>query len=93
MLASKENHAWLVKEDPEKPAKYLEDVELVEGDPSKITKIGGGLDPPIKRKIVKFLKEYLDVFAQTDEGMPSIDDRVIEHQLNVDPVKKPVQKK
>ena len=50
MLASKENHTWMVEEEPEKPTKDLEDVELVEGDPSKVTKIGGELDPPIKRR-------------------------------------------
>ena len=32
----------------EKPTKDLEDVELVEGDPSKVTKIGGELDPLVK---------------------------------------------
>ena len=44
ILASKENHAWRVKEEPEKPSKDLEDVELVEGDPTKVTKVGGCLD-------------------------------------------------
>lgn len=52
MLASKENHAWMVEKDPEKPTTALEDVELIEGDPSKITKIGRELDPSIKEKIV-----------------------------------------
>ena len=50
MLASKENHTWMVEEELEKPTKDLEDLELVEGDPSKVTKIGGELDPPVKRR-------------------------------------------
>ena len=41
VLASKENHAWMVKEESEKPAKDLQYVKLVEGDPSKVTKVGG----------------------------------------------------
>ena len=91
MLASKENHTWMVEKEPKKPAKDLEDVELVEGDPLKVNKIGGNLDPPIKEKIVEFLKKNLDIFPWTHEDMPSIDSKVIEHRLNVDPTKKPVQ--
>lgn len=53
----------MVEEELEKLAKDLEDVELVEGDPSKVTKVGGELDPPIKEKIVEFLKKNLKIFA------------------------------
>ena len=81
----------MVKEEPEKPTKDLEDVELAEGDPSKFTKMGRDLDPLVKEKIVEFLKKNLDVFAWTHKDMPGIDDQVIEHQLNVDPTQKPVQ--
>ena len=83
----------MVEKEPEKPAKDLEDVELVEGDPSKVTKIGGELDPPVKKKIVEFLKKNLDIFTWTHEDMPGIDDKVIKHRLNVNPTKKPVQQK
>ena len=65
VLTSKENHAWMVEEEPEKPAKDLEDVKLVEGDPSKVTKVKRALDPPLKDKIVEFLKKNLDIFAWT----------------------------
>ena len=81
----------MVKEEPEKPTKDLEDVELAEGDPSKFTKMGGELDPSVKEKIVEFLKKNLDVFAWTHKDMPGINDQVIEHQLNVDPTQKLVQ--
>ena len=53
----------MVEEEPEKPAKDLEDVKLVEGDPTNVTKVGGGLDPPLKGKITKFLKKNLDIFT------------------------------
>ena len=83
----------MVEKEPEKPAKDLEDVELVEGDPSKVTKIGGELDPPVKKKIVEFLKKNLDIFTWTHKDMLGIDDKVIKHRLNVNPTKKPVQQK
>ena len=63
----------MVEEEPKKPTKDLDDVELVEGDPSKVTKIGGELDPPVKKKIVNFLKKNLEVFAWTHEDMPGED--------------------
>ena len=39
------------------------------------------------------MKKNLDVFAWSHEDMPRIDRHVIEHCLNVDPMKKPVQQK
>ena len=63
VLASKENHAWVVEEEPEKPTKDLEDVKLVEGDPIKVTKIREGLDLALKDKIMEFLKQNMDIFA------------------------------
>lgn len=63
VLASKENHAWMVEEEPMKLTRELEDVEPVEGDPLKVTKVGEELNSLIKGKVVKFLKENLDVFA------------------------------
>ena len=63
ILVSKENHAWVVEEEPKKLAKDLEDVKLVEGDPTKVTKVRGGIDSALKDKIVEFLKQNLDIFA------------------------------
>ena len=56
VLASRENHTWVVEEEPKKPAQELEDVNLIEGDTTKVTKIGAGLDLTLKDKIVEFLK-------------------------------------
>ena len=42
---------------------------------------------------MKFLKKNLDVFAWSHEDMPRIDEQVIEHSLNVDPMKKLVYQK
>ena len=58
---------------------------------TKTTRIGMTLSPEMRSMLVQFLKENLDVFAQSHEDMPGISPRVIEHKLNVNPEKKPVQ--
>ena len=65
-------------------------MNLIKGDTTKVTKIGAGLDSTLKDKIVDFLKQNLDIFAWTHEDMPGINNKVIEHRLNVDPTRKPV---
>lgn len=79
VLASKENHTWMVEEELMRSMEDLEDVELVGGDPSKSTKLGGELQLVVKEKIVKFLKNNLDVFAWSHKDMLGIDGCVIEH--------------
>ena len=69
----------------------MEIAELVEGETAKMTKIGTTLSPEMRKRFVQFLKENLDIFAWSHEDMPGISPRVIEHKLNVDPKKKPVQ--
>jgi len=83
----------MVEEEPSKPVEEAENVELVEGDPSKTTKVGKELQSSIKDKKAKFLKRNLDVFAWIHEDMPGIDGDVTEHLLDVDLMKKPVQQR
>ena len=40
ILASRKKHTWMVEEEPPKPMEEAENIELVEGDPSKTTKVG-----------------------------------------------------
>ena len=83
----------MAEEELPKPTEEVENIELVEGDPSKTTKVGKKLQLSLKDKLVKFLKENLDVFAWSHKDMPGINGDVIEHRLHVDPLKKPVQQK
>ena len=83
----------MAEEELVKPAKDVDDVELVERDLLKVTKVGEELDPSMKEVMVEFLKKSLDIFAWTYDDMLGIDDKVIEHYLNVDPTKKLVQQK
>ena len=80
----------MVEKEPPKPMEVAENIKLVEGNPSKTTKVGKDLQPSLKDELVKFLKKNLDVFALSHEDMLGIDGDVIEHCLNVDPMKKPV---
>ena len=41
----------------------LETIELVEGDPAKMTQIRTSLNPQTKKEIISFLKGNLDVFS------------------------------
>lgn len=73
--------------------KEAENVKLVEGDPSKNTKVGEELQSSLKDEVVKFLKRNLDVFAWNHKDMLGISKDVIEHCLNVNSMKKPIQQR
>ena len=59
----------------------------------KMTKIGTNLNDQMKKKLVQFLKKNLDIFPWSQEDMPGIAAKVIQHHLNVDSKKKPVQQR
>ena len=63
MLASKENHTWIIEKKMQKIVEKLEMVELVEGDPTKTTQIGTSLNLQTKKEIIIFLNGNLDMFA------------------------------
>ena len=91
MLATNENHTWMIEEKEEDKVEALETVELVEGEVTKMTRIGTTLSSKMKTRLVQFLKENLDVFTWSHKDMPGISPRVIEHKLKVNPEKKLVQ--
>ncbi|XP_050260119.1 uncharacterized protein LOC126705272 [Quercus robur] len=93
VLVGKENHTWTIEEKEENGMETLETVELVEGNADKTTQIGTTLSPEMRTRLIKFLKENLDVFAWSQEDMPGISPEVIQHRLNVDPSRKPVQQR
>ena len=51
------------------------------------------LNPQMKKEIVSFLKDNLDVFAWSHKDMPGIPKNIIQHRLNVDSEKKLVQQR
>ena len=66
----------------------LKTVELVKGDASKTTMLGMTLPSTIVDDLISFLKESLDLFAWTHKDMPSIEESITEHHLNIYPKKK-----
>ena len=93
VLASKENHTWVIEEKMPEIAEKLETIELIEGDPIKTTKVGTRLSHQTKKEIVSFLKDNLDMFSWSHKEMLGIPANIIQHHLNVNPKKKPVQQK
>ncbi|XP_075667044.1 uncharacterized protein LOC142636652 [Castanea sativa] len=93
VLAVGENHTWTIEGEKEDNMEALETVELVEGENSKVTRIGTTMSPEMRNELVRFLKGNLDVFAWSHEDMQGIPRQVIQHELKTDPEKKPVQQK
>ncbi|XP_030924698.1 uncharacterized protein LOC115951677 [Quercus lobata] len=91
VLVAKENHMWIIEEKEEEKMEALEIVELVDGELTKMTRIGMTLNSEMRTRLVQFLKENLDVFAWSHEDMSGISTKVIQHRLNVDLEKMPVQ--
>ena len=93
VLVPKENRTWIIEEKNLEMIEALETVELVRGEPTKVTNVGANLSPNMKKGIMEFLKRNLDVFSWSHEDMPSILENVIQHRLNVDLGKNPAQQR
>ena len=76
-----------------KPTEALEDISLDEDNPGKSTRIGADLEGQIKKDLIHFLRENIDVFAWSHEDMSGIDPSVITHRMNIYPSSKPVRQK
>lgn len=61
----------IVKKYPE-VVEALETIKLVEGEPTRVTKVRTNLTLSTKEKIIGFLKENLDVFAWSPKDMLGI---------------------
>ena len=83
----------MIGEKEEDKVEALETIELVEGEETKKTRIGMTLSPEMRIKLVQFLKENTDGFVWTHEDMLGISPKVIQHKLNVDQERKPVQQR
>ena len=67
----------MIEEKEEDKVETLETVELVEGEATKMTRIGMTLSPEMKTRLVQFLKENLDVFVWTHKDILGISLKVI----------------
>ena len=57
VLTTKENHTWMIEEKKEDKVEVLEIVELVEGEITKMTRIGTTLSPKMRTRLIQFLKK------------------------------------
>ena len=67
----------MIEEEGENKVETLETVALVEDGMTKTTRIGTTLSPMMRTKLIKFLKENLDVFAWSHEDMSGISPKII----------------
>ena len=83
----------MIEEEGENKVETLETVALVEDGVTKMMRIGMTLSPEMRTRLIKFLKENLNVFAWSHEDMPGISPKIIQHKLNVNPERKPIQQR
>lgn len=74
-------------------AAETEEVELYVDQSGKMIQIGKNMEPELKEKVIKVIREFHDVFAWNPEDMPGLDPSVAKHCLNVAPEAKPVRQK
>ena len=74
----------MIEEKEEEKVEALETMELVDEEPMKTTRVGTTMSVDMKKKLVQFLKENLDIFAWSHEDMPGISLEIIQHKLDVD---------
>ena len=67
----------MIKEEEKEKVETLEMVELVDEELTKMAIIGMNLNNQIKKELIQFLKENLDIFAWSHENMLGIVAEVI----------------
>ena len=67
----------MIEEEEKEKVETLEMVELVDKELTKMTIIGTNLNNQMKKELIQFLKENLDIFAWSHENMLGIVAEVI----------------
>ena len=81
------------KKDRQEPAEKLEEVLVSKNDPSRVVRIGSGLDEAIKGELVKCLQSHAYIFAWSHEDIPRIDPGIACHKLEIRKCSRPVRQK
>ncbi|KAL0434156.1 UNVERIFIED_CONTAM: hypothetical protein Slati_2749900 [Sesamum latifolium] len=74
-----------IEEEKLAAAEELKNVQVVEGEPGKVTSVGPTMSQRMEEELVQFLKANSDVFAWTVQDLEGIDPEVMTHKLNVNP--------
>ncbi|KAL2250256.1 UNVERIFIED_CONTAM: hypothetical protein Sindi_2499300 [Sesamum indicum] len=80
------------REDRIEPIDEHREIELVQGEPTKTTKIRSRMEKSLETMIT-FLRDNADMFAWSPSDFKRIDAEVIVHRLNVDPTMRSVQQR
>ncbi|KAL2248431.1 UNVERIFIED_CONTAM: Retrovirus-related Pol polyprotein from transposon opus [Sesamum indicum] len=76
-----------------RPAETHKVVEVIQGDPSKTTRIGSHLGEQLETMMISLLRKNAGIFAWSSSDFIGVAPEVIVHRLNVDPTMRPVQQK
>jgi hypothetical protein len=66
-------------------ADKLEEVDIGDGDKTRLTLISTNLDSDFREELIKLLKEYKDYFAWDYSETPGLDRSIVEHRLPIKP--------
>ncbi|MCI14504.1 hypothetical protein A2U01_0035635, partial [Trifolium medium] len=69
----------------------LQEIDIGDGSVKRPTFISANINPDLKLKLVKLLKDYKDYFAWDYNEMPGLSRDLVEHRLPLLPDKKPVK--
>ena len=75
------------------PVEELEEVNLDDARPERMTRIGTLASWPVHKALTTFLKANQDMFAWSHEEMPGIVPSIMVHKLNVSSSFPPIQQK
>ena len=75
------------------PVEVTVPVSVDPKDPNKVLNVGSQLSLQVRKKLILFLKDNLDVFAWSHSDMCGIPLEYAVHTLNIDPAITPVKQK
>ncbi|KAL0455883.1 UNVERIFIED_CONTAM: hypothetical protein Slati_0927500 [Sesamum latifolium] len=75
------------------PVEEHRSIELIAGQPDKVTRIGSSMSKSMETMMIEFLRKSVDLFAWSPSDFKGIDPEVIVHRLNVDPMMRPIKQK
>ena len=75
------------------PHEALKEVQLIEGNSEKVTRIGTKMSTEVEMKLITCLRDNHDVFAWSTYDLKGIDPRIAVHRLNMDPTVKHIRQK
>ncbi|KAL0292426.1 UNVERIFIED_CONTAM: hypothetical protein Sradi_6989700 [Sesamum radiatum] len=68
------------------PAEDYKSIELIVGEPDKITRTGSNMSKLVEILMIEFLRRSIDMFAWSPSDFKGIDPEVIVHRFNVNPM-------